>query len=213
MTTPFTLRRLALASVLLLSSSAFAQDASAPASASATASAAASAPSAPTGPRVSMKTTMGEIVIELNAEKAPLSTNNFLAYVKSGHYKGTTFHRVIDGFMIQGGGFDKNMQQKATNKTIQNEAKNGLKNDIYTIAMARTGDPHSASAQFFINVNNNSGLDYPSRDGWGYAVFGRVIQGTEVVDKIAKVATGAQGPFNKDVPSKAIVIESTTILK
>jgi peptidyl-prolyl cis-trans isomerase A (cyclophilin A) len=211
MTTPFTLRRLALASVLLLSASAFAQDASAPASASA--SAAASATSAPTGPRVSMKTTMGEIVIELNAEKAPLSTNNFLAYVKSGHYKGTTFHRVIDGFMIQGGGFDKEMHQKPTNKPIQNEAKNGLKNDTYTIAMARTGDPHSATAQFFINVNNNSGLDYPSRDGWGYAVFGRVIQGTEVVDKIAKVATGAQGPFNKDVPSKAIVIESTTILK
>lgn len=214
------LRRLTLVSLLITSAFAghsFAHDSSpstSPATPSSTEAAPTpAAPPAPTGPRVSFKTTQGEIVVELNAEKAPLSSANFLQYVKNGHYKGTIFHRVIDGFMIQGGGFDKELRQKPTAKPIQNEAKNGLKNDTYTISMARTGDPHSATAQFFINVNNNAGLDYPSRDGWGYAVFGRVVQGTEVVDKIAKTATGAQGPFNKDVPTKAIVIESATILK
>jgi peptidyl-prolyl cis-trans isomerase A (cyclophilin A)/peptidyl-prolyl cis-trans isomerase B (cyclophilin B) len=159
-------------------------------------------------PRVSLKTSMGEIVVELYPEKAPKSVENFLQYVKNGHYNGTIFHRVIDGFMIQGGGFDKNMKQKPTRAPIENEAKNGLKNEPYTLAMARTSDPHSASAQFFINVKNNSFLDYPGQDGWGYTVFGKVIKGMDVVDKIKLVPTAGG-----DVPTKPVVIESASIIK
>jgi cyclophilin family peptidyl-prolyl cis-trans isomerase len=159
-------------------------------------------------PQVSLKTNMGEIVLELYPEKAPKSVENFLQYVKNGHYKGTVFHRVIDGFMIQGGGFDKDMKQKPTAAPIQNEAKNGLKNGPYTLAMARTSDPHSASAQFFINVKDNSFLDYPSQDGWGYAVFGKVIKGMDVVDKIKVVQTG-----RNDVPVNPVIIESAAITK
>lgn len=158
-------------------------------------------------PKVSLQTSMGEIVLELNPQKAPKSVENFLQYVKSGHYKDTIFHRVIDGFMIQGGGMDRNMVEKPTKSPIGNEAKNGLKNEAYSVAMARTSDPHSASAQFFINVKNNDFLDYPGQDGWGYAVFGKVIKGKEVVDKIKAVQT------NRSVPSAPVVIESVEILK
>ncbi len=163
-------------------------------------------------PQVSLKTNMGEIVLELYPEKAPKSVENFMQYVKSGHYNGTIFHRVINNFMIQGGGFDKDMKQKPTNAPIENEAKNGLKNEPYTVAMARTAAPHSASAQFFINVKNNSFLDYPGQDGWGYAVFGKVVKGTEVVDKIKAVETVNSGMY-RDVPSKSVVIESASIIK
>lgn len=167
---------------------------------------------AQSAPRVLLKTTAGDIVLELNADKAPISVANFLDYVKSGQYNGTIFHRVINGFMIQGGGFDKDMHEKATRAPIRNEASNGLKNEAYTIAMARTSAPHSATAQFFINVGNNAALDYPSRDGWGYAVFGKVVQGTEVVDKIKQVATGSRGMYD-DVPVTPVVIQSTTLVK
>jgi cyclophilin family peptidyl-prolyl cis-trans isomerase len=163
-------------------------------------------------PHVSLKTNMGEIVIELYPDKAPKTVENFLGYVKSGHYKGTIFHRVIDGFMIQGGGFDKNMKQKPTKNPIQNEAANGLKNERYTVAMARTGFPHSATSQFFINVNDNAFLDYPGRDGWGYCVFGKVIKGMEVVDQIKAVETTTQG-MDQNVPVKPVVIESAAIVK
>ncbi|HJV73803.1 MAG TPA: peptidylprolyl isomerase [Noviherbaspirillum sp.] len=163
-------------------------------------------------PQVSLKTNMGDIVLELYPEKAPKTVENFLQYVKSGHYNGTVFHRVISNFMIQGGGFDKDMKQKPTNPPIENEAKNGLKNDTYTVAMARTGAPHSASAQFFINVKNNSFLDYPGQDGWGYAVFGKVIKGTEVVDKIKSVETNNSGMY-RDVPTKPVIIESASVIK
>lgn len=159
-------------------------------------------------PHVLLKTSMGEIVLELYPEKAPKSVENFLKYVKNDHYKGTIFHRVIDGFMIQGGGYDRNMTQKPTDAPIQNEAKNGLKNEPYTLAMARTAAPHSASAQFFINVKNNGFLDYPGQDGWGYAVFGKVIKGMDVVDKIKVVPTGGN-----NVPVKPVVIESAAITK
>jgi cyclophilin family peptidyl-prolyl cis-trans isomerase len=163
-------------------------------------------------PHVLLKTNMGDIVLELNQDKAPKSTENFLQYVKSGQYNGTIFHRVIEDFMIQGGGFTGNLQEKPTRAPIQNEAKNGLKNDAYTIAMARTSDPHSGAAQFFINTKNNSFLDYPGQDGWGYAVFGKVIKGTDVVDKIKQVKTGNVGP-NQNVPTKPVIIESATITK
>lgn len=163
-------------------------------------------------PKVSLKTNMGEIVLELYSDKAPKSVENFLQYVKSGHYKGTVFHRVIEGFMIQGGGFDKDMNQKPTRPPIENEAKNGLKNEEYTIAMARTSAPHSGSSQFFINVKNNTSLDYPGHDGWGYAVFGKVVDGASVVDKIKKVPTSTQG-FFQDVPTRPVVIESASIIK
>lgn len=163
-------------------------------------------------PHVSLKTNMGEIVLELYPEKAPKSVANFLQYVKSGHYNGTIFHRVIKDFMIQGGGFDKDLQQKPTSAPIENEAKNGLKNVNYSIAMARTGEPHSATAQFFINTNNNRPLDYPGQDGWGYAVFGKVIKGSDVVDKIKSVAVGNQG-MHQNVPATPVVIESATIAK
>lgn len=163
-------------------------------------------------PHVSLKTSMGEIVLELYPEKAPKSVANFLQYVKNGHYNGTIFHRVIEDFMIQGGGFDRNMQQKPTGAPIENEAKNGLKNVAYSIAMARTGAPHSATAQFFINTNNNRPLDYPSQDGWGYAVFGKVIKGTEIVDKIKSVPVADSGMY-QNVPVTPVVIESASLVR
>lgn len=163
-------------------------------------------------PHVTLKTNLGSIVLELYPEKAPESVANFLRYVKSGQYNGTVFHRVIEGFMIQGGGFDQDMREKPTAAPIKNEAKNGLRNTVYTVAMARTSDPHSATAQFFINTANNSALDYPSRDGWGYAVFGKVIDGTAVVDKIKQVKTGNKGMY-QDVPLTPVVIESATLSK
>ena len=155
---------------------------------------------------ITITTNKGKIVAELDAEKAPKTVENFLAYAKAGHYDNTIFHRVIDGFMIQGGGFEPGMKQKAADTTVENEAKNGLKNEPYTLAMARTSAPHSASAQFFINVKNNSFLDYPGQDGWGYAVFGKVVEGTEVVDEIRKVKTTRSGMF-ADVPVEDVIIE------
>lgn len=156
---------------------------------------------------------LGVITLELDADKAPKSAENFLAYVKKGHYDGTIFHRVIPGFMIQGGGFVPGMDQKATDKPINNEANNGLKNNKYTIAMARTNDPHSATAQFFINVADNTFLNHtaPSAQGWGYAVFGKVVSGTDVVDKVAAVKTGTRG-FHGDVPKDDVVIEKAVAL-
>ena len=162
-------------------------------------------------PHVVLKTTAGEIVLELNAEKAPKSVDNFLQYVKSGQYDGTIFHRVINGFMIQGGGFDADMKEKPTRPAISNEAKNGLKNAAYTVAMARTSDPDSATAQFFINVADNAALDYPGRDGAGYAVFGKVIKGNDVVDKIRAVQTNDRG-MNQNVPVKPVTIATARIL-
>ncbi|MCA2935421.1 MAG: peptidylprolyl isomerase [Burkholderiales bacterium] len=161
---------------------------------------------------VILHTTLGEIHLELDAEKAPKSVENFLNYVKSGHYDGTIFHRVINGFMIQGGGFTSSMDQKPANAPIENEANNGLKNEQYTIAMARTNEPHSASAQFFINVANNDFLNFrsPTPQGWGYAVFGKVISGTEVVDKIKGVKTGTKG-WHNDVPLDDVIITKATV--
>ena len=164
-----------------------------------------------TNPQVELKTSQGMVVLELDAQKAPKTVENFLQYVKDGHYNGTAFHRVIDGFMIQGGGFTSDMKQKPTRAPIQNEAKNGLRNVTGSIAMARTSDPHSASAQFFINLANNAALDYPSRDGWGYAVFGKVVQGQDVVQKIGKVATG-NAAGHQNVPITPIIIESAKLL-
>jgi peptidyl-prolyl cis-trans isomerase B (cyclophilin B) len=160
---------------------------------------------------VLLTTNHGAIKIELDAEKAPKTVENFLAYVNAGHYNGTIFHRVIDGFMVQGGGFEPGMKQKPANQNVENEAANGLKNEPYTLAMARTSDPHSASAQFFINVKNNSFLDYPGQDGWGYAVFGKVIEGTEVVDQIKAVKTTRTGMF-ADVPVEDVIIEKAEIV-
>lgn len=159
---------------------------------------------------VTLTTNFGAIEIELNAEKAPITTENFLSYVRAGYYDNTIFHRVISNFMIQGGGFAPGMQQKETNATIENEAKNGLRNDQYTIAMARTSDPHSASAQFFINVGNNDFLNYPGQDGWGYAVFGKVVSGMEVVDAIKGVKTSRAG-MHADVPVEDVIIEKAII--
>ena len=160
---------------------------------------------------VKLLTNFGEITLELNAEKAPITVANFLQYVDSGFYNGTIFHRVINGFMIQGGGFDGKMQQKASADEIKNEADNGLANDIYTIAMARTSAPHSASNQFFINVGNNDFLNYtaPNSSGWGYCVFGKVTAGMDVVDKIKKVATTSRSG-HQDVPVENVIIESAT---
>ena len=165
-------------------------------------------------PMLEMKTNLGSMTFELYADKAPKTVANFLSYVKSGFYQGTVFHRVIDKFMIQGGGFDANLREKETAAPIQNEANNGLKNEIYTLAMARTGDPHSATAQFFINVKDNGFLNHtaPNTFGWGYAVFGKVVKGQEVVMKIAKVRTGAKGPFPSDVPQQTVVIEEVKLL-
>jgi len=163
------------------------------------------------GPSVEMTTSHGKIVIELDQQKAPESVANFIQYVKDGFYNGTIFHRVIPGFMIQGGGFDAQMNQKAPRPPIKNEAKNGLSNTRGTIAMARTNAPHSATAQFFINHIDNKNLDHPSFDGWGYAVFGKVTQGMDVVDKIAKVATGNSG-MHQNVPLAPVVIEGVKLL-
>ncbi|NML61014.1 peptidyl-prolyl cis-trans isomerase [Massilia sp. RP-1-19] len=160
---------------------------------------------------VLIKTNMGNITVELDAEKAPKSVANFLDYANKGHYNNTIFHRVIGNFMIQGGGFEPGMKQKPADQTVENEAKNGLKNENYTLAMARTSDPHSASAQFFINVTNNSFLDYPGQDGWGYAVFGKVTEGTDVVDQIKKVKTSRSGMFS-DVPVEPVIIESVEVI-
>lgn len=163
-----------------------------------------------------MKTSMGDIKLELYPEAAPKTVANFLGYVESGYYSGTIFHRVINGFMIQGGGFTKNMQQKIADQKVENEAKNGLKNVTGTIAMARTADPHSASCQFFINVADNASLDYPNPDGWGYCVFGKVVEGMEVVNAIKSVPTGmdmVMGRFPKDVPQTPIVIEEVTVIE
>jgi peptidyl-prolyl cis-trans isomerase B (cyclophilin B) len=155
----------------------------------------------------------GVMTLELDAEKAPLSAANFLAYVNNGHYNNTIFHRVMDGFMIQGGGFEPGMKQKPTAKPVNNEANNGLKNDRYTVAMARTSDPHSATAQFFINVADNDFLNFtsPTDRGWGYAVFGKVVKGTEVVDAIRKVATGRSG-FHENVPRSDVVITKAVVI-
>ncbi|MEY3571477.1 MAG: peptidylprolyl isomerase [Burkholderiaceae bacterium] len=160
---------------------------------------------------VVLTTNHGTITLELDVEKAPKSVENFVTYVKSGHYDGTIFHRVIDGFMIQGGGFDPDMKQKSTNDPIDNEAENGLKNDRYTVAMARTSDPHSATAQFFINVGDNEFLNYPGSDGWGYAVFGKVTDGEDVVDAIRAVKTGRKSMFS-DVPVETVVIEKAEVV-
>jgi len=164
-------------------------------------------------PQVDLKTSAGTMRLELYPAKAPKTVANFLQYVKDGHYDGTIFHRVIPGFMIQGGGFDGSFKQKATRDPIQNEAKNGLQNDLGTIAMARTSAPHSASAQFFINVKDNDFLNAAAaQDGWGYAVFGKVVSGMDVVTKIAATPTGAGGPFRSDVPRAAVVIQSATVV-
>lgn len=161
---------------------------------------------------VTLKTNMGDIQIELDSKNAPHTVANFLQYAKEGHYDGVIFHRVIPNFMIQGGGFDADMQEKKTRGPVPNEANNGLKNDKYTLAMARTSDPHSASAQFFINTKDNDFLNFKSEtpSGWGYAVFGKVSGGTEVVDTIEKVATGQMGPYG-DVPREAVIIESVVV--
>ncbi len=164
------------------------------------------------GTKVQLQTSKGDITLELDDAKAPASVANFIEYVKSGHYDGTVFHRVIPGFMIQGGGFEPGMRQKATRAPIQNESANGLTNDHYTIAMARTSAPHSATAQFFINATNNGFLNKAqSQDGWGYAVFGKVTAGTEVVDAIEKVKTGRSG-MHGDVPVDDVLIQRATVL-
>lgn len=165
-------------------------------------------------PRVKLETNHGDIVIELNTEKAPVTAENFLGYVKEGFYDNVIFHRVIKNFMIQGGGMQPGMKEKNTRDPIKNEADNGLKNDKYTIAMARTQDPHSASAQFFINSRDNDFLNFtaPTTQGWGYAVFGKVVEGTEVVDQIENVKTGNRG-FHQDVPVDDVVIQKASIVE
>ena len=165
-------------------------------------------------PQVEIKTDMGAIVVELYPDKAPETVANFLQYVKKGQYNGTIFHRVMPGFMIQGGGFTPDFKEKPTGKPVKNEAANGLHNGVGTIAMARTPDPHSATAQFFINVAENAMLDfrYPTQDGYGYAVFGKVVKGMEVVDAIAKVRTGPGPAPHQNVPVKPVVIESAKVV-
>ncbi|MEA9599855.1 peptidylprolyl isomerase [Polynucleobacter sp. AP-Sanab-80-C2] len=164
--------------------------------------------------KVLLKTNQGDITLTLDAAKAPKSVANFLQYVKSGHYDGTIFHRVINNFMIQGGGMTAGMKQKPTGAEIENEANNGLKNELGTVAMARTSDPHSATAQFFINVNDNEFLNHTAQNaqGWGYAVFGKVTEGMDVVDTIRKVKTGNSG-FHQDVPAEDVVIEKASVLE
>lgn len=163
--------------------------------------------------QVRLETSQGNITIELDEAKAPESSRNFVEYVEAGHYDNTVFHRVIKGFMIQGGGFEPGMKQKGTRAPIRNEANNGLKNDRYTLAMARTNDPHSATAQFFINATDNEFLNFKSESGsgWGYAVFGKVVDGTDVVDKIEQVKTGRSG-FHNDVPLEDVVIRRAVVL-
>ncbi|MBF6618024.1 peptidylprolyl isomerase [Pollutimonas thiosulfatoxidans] len=167
-----------------------------------------------TNPQVKLQTSQGDILIELYADKAPKTVESFLAYVKEGFYDGTVFHRVINNFMVQGGGFDVAMKQKPTHAPVENEANNGLKNDKYTLAMARTADPHSATAQFFINVADNDFLNFtsPTPNGWGYAVFGKVVDGTDVVDQIKSVKTGNKG-FHQDVPVEDVLIEKATVVE
>ena len=164
-------------------------------------------------PQVELNTNKGRIVLELNTEKAPVTAENFLQYVREGFYDGVIFHRVIDGFMIQGGGFDENFKEKSTRDSIENEADNGLSNDEGTVAMARTQAPHSASAQFFINVKSNSFLYHTGKtaQGWGYAVFGKVVEGMDVVAEIKNVRTGSRG-YHQDVPLENVVIESAKII-
>jgi len=161
---------------------------------------------------VKLHTNLGIITLQLDAEKAPVTVKNFLDYVNSGFYNNTIFHRVIPNFMIQGGGFEPGMKQKKTNAPIKNEAANGLKNETYSIAMARTSDPQSATAQFFINTKNNSFLDYPGQDGWGYCVFGTVVEGKEVVDAIGKVKAGNSGMF-QDVPKEDVIITKAEVVQ
>ncbi|MDT8364354.1 MAG: peptidylprolyl isomerase [Nitrosomonas sp.] len=165
-------------------------------------------------PKIEIQTNHGSIQLELYPEKAPKTVENFLTYVKDGFYHDTVFHRVIAGFMIQGGGFDRNLVQKPTRQPVENEAANGLKNSLGTIAMARTSEPHSATSQFFINVADNGFLDYaaPTQRGYGYTVFGKVISGMSVVNKIALTSTGAQGPFASDVPRSPVIIEKIKLL-
>ena len=160
-----------------------------------------------------MQTSMGDIVIELDTDKAPVTAENFLQYVRDGFYDNTIFHRVINGFMVQGGGFEPGRKQKSTRAQIQNEAANGLKNDTYTVAMARTSDPHSASAQFFFNVKNNDFLNFraATTEGYGYCVFGQISEGREVIDKIKAVATGKRG-FHQDVPNEDVVVKKAEVL-
>jgi len=220
------LKRALLILALLLPAFAFAQTGTAPAKPAAKAPAKAAAPAkkAPEAPaneadktasKVLIKTNLGEMTVELYPDKAPKTVENFLAYVNAKFYDGTVFHRVIDNFMIQGGGFTPDLRQKATRPAIANEAKNGLSNSRGTLAMARTGDPNSATAQFFINVVDNPRLDYTSDANgstWGYCVFGKVISGLDVVDKIKAVPTGAQGPFKSDVPTTPVVIEKISVI-
>ena len=163
--------------------------------------------------KVRMQTSMGDIVIELDTDKAPVTAENFLQYVREGFYDNTIFHRVINGFMVQGGGFEPGMKQKSTRAQIENEAANGLKNDIYTVAMARTSDPHSASAQFFFNVKNNDFLNFrtATTEGYGYCVFGQISEGREVIDKIKAVATGKRG-FHQDVPNEDVVVKKAEVI-
>jgi cyclophilin family peptidyl-prolyl cis-trans isomerase len=191
--------QLALASMLLISASVFADE----------------YPVTSPNPRVKMETTMGTMIIELYPEKAPETVKNFLSYVDDGAYDGTIFHRVISNFMNQGGGFDVDYKKIPVHDPIQNEADNGLKNLKYTVAMARTSDPHSATNQFFINTNDNAFLDFTSKSvrGWGYTVFGKVVEGQNVADEISHVATGPGGPFSKDVPQTPVVIKKVTEIK
>lgn len=163
---------------------------------------------------VKFATNMGDITLELNKDKAPDTVANFVEYVESGHYDGLIFHRVIDNFMVQGGGYDSNYVQRATRASIENEADNGLKNDNGTVAMARTNDPHSASSQFFINVKDNDFLNHSSKSpqGWGYAVFGKVTGGMDIVEKIKQLPTGSGGPFGSDVPREPVIIESASVV-
>ncbi|RCW64145.1 peptidylprolyl isomerase [Pseudorhodoferax soli] len=166
-------------------------------------------------PRVLFKTSVGSFTVEVYPDKAPKTVENFLQYVREKHYDGTIFHRVIPNFMAQGGGYDQNYKEKPTRAPVTNEASNGLKNDTYTIAMARTGEPHSATSQFFINVNDNAFLNHtaPTPRGWGYTVFGKVVAGMDVVQKIKAVPTGPGGPFPTDVPQTPILIQSATLVK
>ena len=171
------------------------------------------APAKSSAPRVAFDTSLGRFVVELDPAKAPKTVENILAYVKSGFYDGTVFHRVIAGFMVQGGGFTPDMKQKTTRPAVAIEADNGLKNKRGTLAMARTGDPNSATSQFFVNLVDNAFLDFKSKDvrGWGYTVFGHVVEGMEVIDKIAAVKTGMRGPF-QDVPAETVTITKATLL-
>lgn len=203
----------ALLAALALPLLAVAQTPSAPAAAAPAAEPAATTAAA--GPRVALRTSSGDIVIELDPVRAPVSSENFLQYVRDGHYNGTIFHRVIDNFMVQGGGFTADLQQKPTRAPIKNEANNAVSNMRGTVAMARTNDPNSGAAQFFINVVDNPRLDFVSEQNgftWGYAVFGKVVEGMDVVDKIRAVETGPQGPFARDVPKQTITIERAEVL-